>query len=243
MKGILKTAEHLLFPPRCAVCTEVLPVKEWDALLCGTCREKTPFVPADRCMGCGMETKRAGLCADCIRRFPFSDCMAAFPYGEVRSAIRLFKYEGVKSFGGRLGSLMGDFLLLNRPEWAERADGILPIPLHPKKLKRRGFNQAELLACAISEKTGIPLFSDLLERKEDTVPQSTLSVEERKKNLKDGFRLTGEVAGKTILLVDDIFTTGTTCGECARTLLRGGAKEVFVYCLSSAGHAEDGAVL
>ena len=111
---------------------------------------------------------------------------------------------------------------------------IIPVPLHPKKEKRRGFNQTLLLCGAISEKTGIPVLENGLRRKKDTAPQSLLSVEERKENLRDVFEAAAGVEGKRILLVDDIFTTGTTCNECARALYRAGAAGVCVFCLAAA---------
>ena len=111
---------------------------------------------------------------------------------------------------------------------------MVSVPLHAKKEKYRGFNQTHILCGKISEKTGLVFQKEGLERKRETIAQSELTPEERKENLKDAFQATGIFSGKRILLVDDIFTTGTTCNECAKALYRAGAREVRVFCLAAA---------
>ena len=130
---------------------------------------------------------------------------------------------------------MAEYLLKYHEELLVKTDVLVSVPLHPKKEKYRGFNQTHILCEKISEKTGLVFERRVLERKRETVAQSELNPEERKVNLKDAFGVTGDVAGKRVLLVDDIFTTGTTCNECAKELYRAGAKEVMVFALSAAG--------
>lgn len=233
MKKLLEKAAGLLFPPRCPVCGQVLLLKEWEEGLCSACRKDVPYFPPGKCPRCGEASETGGFCRDCLRTFAFESAFAAFPYETVREAIHLLKYQGGKAFGKGLGALMAEYLLRTSAS-AVQMDVIVPVPLHPKKEKRRGFNQTVLLCRAISEKTGLPVLEQGLRRKKDTAPQSLLSVEERKENLRDVFEAAMDMEGKRILLVDDIFTTGTTCSECARALYRAGAAEVCVFCLAAA---------
>lgn len=234
MREMLETAARLLFPPRCAVCTGALAIAEWEDGLCGGCKESLPFLPAGECPRCGGRSETGGLCGDCLRAFAFASACAAFPYGAVRDAIHLFKYRGGKAFGSGLGRLMAAYLAERHGVLLAGTDALVPVPLHPKKEARRGFNQAALLCRAVSEETGLPLREDILRRERETAAQSLLSVGERKENLRGAFKAGAEAAGKRLLLVDDIFTTGTTCNECAKALYRAGAAEVSVFCLSLA---------
>ena len=224
----------LFFPPRCVVCGEILDMAERDGFLCGICKE-VPYFSKGKCLHCGGETKEAGFCEVCLKGFAFDAGCAAFPYDEVRKAIHLFKYDGDKRIGEGLGELMASFLLQEYPHLAEEIDVMVSVPLHAKKEKFRGFNQTHILCEKIAEKTGIVFQKDGLVRKRETIAQSELNPEERRLNLKDAFGTTADFTGKHVLLVDDIFTTGTTCNECARELCRAGAKTVRVFTLSAAG--------
>lgn len=116
-------------------------------------------------------------------------------------------------------------------------DLIVPVPLHPKRLKERGFNQSGLLAGELAHRLKAPVSFDALKRKSQTQPQTRLNREERLKNVKGAFEVTdaGKVRGRRVLLVDDVFTTGTTLSECARTLKRkGGATEVVALTVTRA---------
>lgn len=226
---------ELLFPPRCAVCGEVLAMDERKGFLCEACKKDIPYVPEGICPHCGGETDRAGFCECCLKPYAFDSACGAFLYEEVRKAIHLFKYEGGKEIGRGLGQLMAEYLLEYHEELLVKTDVILAVPLHPKKEKYRGFNQAHILCERISEKTELVFQKEGLERKRETVAQSTLTPEERKVNLKDAFAALSDFTGKRVLLVDDIFTTGTTCNECAKVLKRAGAKEVMVFSLALAG--------
>ena len=224
----------LFFPPRCAVCGEILDMAERKGFLCRICKE-VPYFPKGKCPHCGGETKEAGFCEVCLKGFVFDAGCAVFPYDEVRKAIHLFKYDGDKLIGEGLGELMASFLLQEYPHLAEEIDVMVSVPLHAKKEKFRGFNQTHILCEKIAEKTGIVFQKDGLVRKRETIAQSELNPEERRLNLKDAFGTTADFTGKHVLLVDDIFTTGTTCNECARELYRAGAKTVRVFTLSAAG--------
>lgn len=227
---------ELIFPPRCALCGEVLTMEERKGFLCKKCEGHIPFIPKNICPHCGGETESAGFCDVCLRSFAFQTACAAFPYEAVRRVLHLFKYDGGKKLGEGLSNLMAEYLLQYHEELLMVTDVILSVPLHPKKEKRRGFNQTHILCEKIAAKTGLVFCREGLCRKRNTVAQSTLnSPEERRHNLRDAFEATKNFTGKRVLLVDDIFTTGSTCNECAKTLFRAGAKEVHVFCLSAAG--------
>jgi ComF family protein len=117
-----------------------------------------------------------------------------------------------------------------------RADLIIPVPLHPKRLRWRGFNQSALLARQISRMYGIPMDPFVLRREHETAPQTQLVEDERRRNVRGAFALHRDrsVDGKSILLVDDVYTSGATVNECSRVLRRSGAKEVFVVTLARA---------
>ena len=224
----------LLFPPRCAVCAELLELEERRGFLCRGCAENIPFVPKESCPHCGGETDTAGFCDACRKEFAFAGGCAAFPYETVRRAIHLLKYNGGKRLGEGLGALMADYLEQYHEELLVKTDLVLAVPLHPKKEKRRGFNQTQLLCEGLAARTGLLVQKGVLVRKRETAAQSTLdSPEERRRNLKNAFAVTEDLTGKRILLADDIFTTGATCNECAKELYRAGAKEVSVFCLSA----------
>ena len=197
-----------------------------------------PYFPKEICPHCGGETEDGGFCISCMKGFSFDAACAAFPYETVRNAIHLFKYDGDKTIGYGLGEMMAKYLAEYQKKLAERADMMVSVPLHPKKEAFRGFNQTHILCERISERTGLPFEKDVLERKRETIAQSELNPEERKVNLKDAFAAKQDITGKCVLLVDDIFTTGTTCNECAKELYRAGAKEVLVFALSAAGSKE-----
>ena len=227
---------ELIFPPRCAVCTEVLDMEERRGILCRDCAEQLPYVPKGICPHCGGVTETTGFCDFCLKEFAFESACAAFPYETVRRAIHLFKYDGGKKIGDGLGQLLADYMEKYHEAILAKTDFVLSVPLHPKKEKKRGFNQTHILCEQLSARTGLPFRRDILVRKRETAAQSTLdSSKQRRQNLKNAFAVTEDLTGKQVLLVDDIFTTGTTCNECAKELYRAGAQKVFICCLSAAG--------
>lgn len=235
MKNVKELLLDIVFPPRCAVCGEVLALEEREDFLCKACRAEIPYFPKEKCAHCGGETDTAGFCDSCLKIFAFESACGAFPYEKVRHAIHLFKYGGDQTIGKGLGELMADYLLQYHEELLVKTDVMVSVPLHEKKEKNRGFNQTHILCEKISEKTGLVFWRKGLERKRETIAQSELTPEERKRNLKGAFLATADFTGKRVLLVDDIFTTGATCNECAKVLYRAGAKEVMVFVLSAAG--------
>ncbi len=154
--------------------------------------------------------------------------------GIIRTRIHQFKFEARTEWVPPLVELL---------EIAYAGSGlappelVLPVPLHPKRLKERGFNQSGLLAGELARKIGVPVSFDVIVRKNRTLPQTRLNRKERLKNVRGAFELSGAqgVRGRRVLLVDDVFTTGTTLSECARTLKKkGGASEVHAVTVTRA---------
>lgn len=229
-----------IFPPRCAICTHIIPVGV-DDFLCPGCRKDIPYHKPPFCRKCGIPVGRANsVCDRCFREtFAFGQGLAAFPYEAVRDAIRCFKFDGYESYGKGLGMLMAEF---GKQYYTQSYDLLIPVPISKKKKRQRGFNQTEILSVEIMKVMGIPMNEKLLLRQRDTTPQNQLDVKERKRNIEGAFALSqeGTVEGKRILLIDDIFTTGNTVNECARTLLMNGAAEVDVFALSAANKKKEG---
>ncbi|MDQ1334347.1 MAG: hypothetical protein QG552_1297 [Thermodesulfobacteriota bacterium] len=244
--NLLRQLADIIYPPRCTVCSRFLwkgpLVRETrSAFFCQDCAADFHCVASPLCPICGQpfpsEVREDHLCEDCLRKRPFYEAAWA-PYryeGAILKAIQRFKY-GSKSFlADALGPLLARFA-------EERLDGagpvlIMPVPLHPKRLQERGFNQSLLLAKHVSRALHIDLDFLSLRRARYTPPQTSLAKRERQQNVRGAFELKnqGAVKGKTILLVDDVVTTGNTLNECARILRKGGAQTVFGLSLARTG--------
>ena len=224
-----RTAADLLCPRRCPVCGGVAMPK--GRLICPACLKQLSFVSSPACMKCGKEigSREQEYCADCIRRKKsFTRGFALLNY-DSRAAVSMaaVKYHNKREyldFYARAAAL--------RFEKQFRQAGIqviVPVPVHASRLKTRGFNQAAVLAEKLSAELGIP-WEELLIRVKKTDPQKSLGSAERLKNLRGAFEAEQE-AGKweRVLLVDDIYTTGSTAEICSRALLKTGVKQVFVF--------------
>jgi ComF family protein len=184
-----------------------------------------------RCGICGepFPSEHGLVCAECITKPPaFS---RAFSYGlyegTLEQAVKALKFSKIKRLSREMGKLLRKIPL---PE----TDGIAAVPLSRKGLLERGFNQSLLLAKEISDFSGTPLLPNALFKIKETRPQALLSKKDRLANLKGAFMAGEEAAGNTILLVDDVMTTGATLHECSKALLKAGAKEVFAATLARA---------
>jgi ComF family protein len=231
-----------LYPPRCRFCRE--SVFDAGDCFCRACRERIRRVVHPLCTCCGrpfLDTSGDDhLCGNCIARRPYflrARAWACYPTedGEahpLREAVQRFKYGRKVSLGKPLGRLMAAEC---RDFFDERKlDLILPVPLHPKRLRWRGFNQSVVLARAIGKTWRLPVDPFVLARSRETPPQTQLNEEERRKNMRRAFAVNAEksIEGKTVLLIDDVYTSGATVNECSRALMRGGAKEVSVLTLA-----------
>jgi ComF family protein len=234
-----------LFPPRCRACGGWIRGRDSE-YFCSSCRPSIQLVKHPLCTICGRpfldasgEDHPCGMCVNRTPHFAQARAWACYPREELaehplRSVVQKFKYGRKVSLGKPLGRLMArgceDFLNECRP------DLIVPVPLHPKRLRWRGFNQSVLLARQVSRAYEMPMDPFILLRRRETPPQTQLTEEERRKNMRGAFALNQEksVDGKIILLVDDIYTSGATVDECSRALERAGAKAVYVLTLARA---------
>ena len=168
------------------------------------------------------------LCGDCrISPPPFDAAVAALRYkGKTRTLIHRYKFSGKTRLAGALGPLL--CAALHRVGAVEGIDLVIPVPLHRRRLFQRGYNQSWLLAAEVGKAFGVPVAADILARARFTGPQFSLSRADRRKNITKAFAVASpeRLAGKAVLLVDDIMTTGVTLGEAARTLKHQGAARV-----------------
>lgn len=219
-----------MLPPLCGLCRE--PVADTGAL-CAACWRGAAFLSAPWCASCGvpfsLPMPADTLCGLCLTEPPpYTKARAALAYDDTsRALIGRFKY------GDQL------HLLPTLTPWLVRAaadllpvDVVIPVPLHRWRLLRRTYNQAALLARAVGQGLEVPVELLTLQRQKATRPQVGMKREERLRNVRDAFVVTGKVGGKTILLVDDVLTTGATLEACSRVLLDAGAKEVRVLTLA-----------
>ena len=232
-----------LYPPRCRFCRERI-IGSDEECFCPSCRKRVRLVSHPLCLLCGRPFLDAGgedhLCGACIARRPRfirARSWACYPTDEtednpLRAVLQRFKYGRKVSLGKPLGRL----LARGCPDFfpGHSFDAIVPVPLHPKRLRWRGFNQAVLLGREVSRLWRIPMDSFILFRSRETPPQTQLAEEERRRNVRRAFLPNPEKAleGKTLLLVDDVYTSGATVNECSRALLDAGAKEVHVLTLA-----------
>ena len=199
-----------------------------DECLSGFDRLSHPF-----CTICGVPFKSKveedHLCEKCLRKRPYYDLLRA-PYlyeDKIMDAVHLIKYSGKSTILKTLGPLLGAFV---KDLIGDTKDMVLiPVPLHKKKLKQRGFNQSVLIAKAVSAFIGAEPELYTLTRIKYTESQTGLSLEQRRKNVKGAFEVRGDkvIHGKTVILVDDVATTGNTVNECARMLKKAGSKKVY----------------
>ncbi|MCP4669488.1 MAG: ComF family protein [Deltaproteobacteria bacterium] len=236
----------VIYPPRCSICREFLfkdPLMGENRSLsfCRTCYADFREIDSPLCPICsrpfydGVEEDH--LCEECLRKRPFYDA-ALVPYlyqGALMKAVHQFKY-GAKAFlAASLGPLLAQFA--QRHVKASNDFLTMPVPLHPRRLRQRGFNQSLLLARHLAEGLDTDLDFLSLRRVKYTLPQTGLGKEERRKNMRNAFRLMDPKAakGKFILLVDDVATTGNTLNACAKALKRSGARKVLCLVLAKAG--------
>ena len=193
-------------------------------ILCRACADDLPRLPSPRCPCCALPTAAGELCGRCLAHPPHYDrTLAAFNYGfPLDKLIQSFKY------GHRLAlaAYLGRELARLAPDVA--ADLIVPLPLHPSRLRERGFNQALELARPVAVTLGLPLDSRICTRIRHTPAQAGLPWKKREQNIRGAFHCACDLSGRRILLVDDVMTTGASLDECARTLKLHGASEVVL---------------
>lgn len=231
----LAKALDIAFPPRCPSCHTGVAA---EGNFCAPCFDKLHLIAPPLCKSCGVPFAVAAgeeaTCPECIVNPPtFKAARAVMVYDEISAPlISALKFQdqwaGLARYARMMNAVGADIL--------PGVEIILPVPLHWARLLRRKYNQAALLAFAIGELTDKPVRTDLLKRVVATRPQMKLDRATRLKNVRRAFALSEQagslIAGKTLLLVDDVMTTGATVDACAAVLKEGGAKEVRVLALA-----------
>ena len=258
MNRVGKWIADILYPRRCPLCDCVLPVGEKD--FCADCRRCLRLIPvrAVRCCRCGKPlireqspgpkpevgraarlreiTGEAGeFCKDCTgKNVSFRSGSAVFVYDRyMQEAVGRWKYSGRREYT----EIFARYLYEEYGKWIQscQPQGLLPVPVHPGRYRERGYNQAELLAEALSRLTAIPVCRYLL-RTADTRPQKNLSPQERRQNLQEAFVLNRREAElkpvpECVIIIDDIYTTGSTIEACSLVLREAGVMRIYFLCL------------
>ena len=228
-------ALDLVFPPLCPVCRE-MPGEGRRDPLCGACWQGLERIVPPWCRCCGLPQAIEGLCGGCRRTHPpFAYARAAARYGGlVREAIHAFKFGGRRGLARPLGDLLAGLGLRALPGAAP--DLLVPVPLHRRRERERGYNQALLVAQRLERAWGVPVAGDALARVAATAPQADLDGVSRRRNVRNAFAVLRPelIADRHVVLVDDVLTTGATAGECARTIARAGASVVGVLTIARA---------
>ena len=228
LAGAVAAAADALWPPRCLACDGFA----WDGALpglCGRCADALPTLVAP-CPRCGREAGLSATVAPCARcrteTYDFDGVVAPLAYrGVARDLVLTLKFAGRTPAAVPLGRMLADAVLsAGRP-----GDLLVPVPLSAARLRERGFDQADELTRVLARITGIERGRRVLGRRRDTAPQSGLSRAGRRRNPRGAFvARRALVAGRCVLLVDDVVTTGATASACARALLRAGARRVVL---------------
>ncbi len=228
---IKKHLLQLLFPCRCPVCDEI--VIPYGEQICLGCMDKLQLLSPPWCMKCGKKLEgEEEFCKDCREKVHlYVRGRALYEYGSVAPSVYRMKYGGRQEYASYFGEEMARYLknFIRQVE----PDGIVPIPLHKRRLSKRGYNQAALLARVLGAKMNTPVYEKMLVRTRNTKPLKLQNPAERQNNLKKAFIIgENDVKLKTILIVDDIYTTGSTINEAARVLKQHGVEKIYFVTLA-----------
>ncbi|MDX1975350.1 MAG: ComF family protein [Rickettsiales bacterium] len=225
----------ILFPPQCLNCRALVPS---HGTLCLTCWNNVTFITDPMCDACGLpfefDVGPGSLCGECLRELPpYAKARAAFRYDDhSRGMVLRLKYHDQTY----LSTIFGPWLAKAGKELLADSDVIVPVPLHYWRFVSRRYNQSALLAQQLAKQTQKTLLLDGLKRTRATKAQIGLTREQREKNVRNAFsvphKYQAPIKGKTILLIDDVMTTGSTIESCAKALIKAGAMRVNVLTLS-----------
>lgn len=231
MNNWLYSAQNILFTPVCLLCHAPASL---ELALCAGCHADLPR-QTRACNSCALTLPPASTstqCTACLRQPRFDGAVAAFAYAPpVDWLITRLKFHHRLTHARVLGTLLGERILATA---AERPDCIVPAPLHPRRLRERGYNQATLIARHAAYALQLPLMPELATRTRNTSPQRTLPAHQRRHNMRDAFQADSACAERHIAIVDDVVTTGHTAAALATALKRGGAASVRLWCVARA---------
>lgn len=225
----LSVIEHWLYPPTCLLCGDA---GEGGLDLCGGCLESLPRIQ-EACTRCALPLAHPGfngLCGECQQTPPAYDAaLALFHYQQpVRHLIQALKFGGRLDCARTLGRLLAEHLA----EHPHRPDALVPVPLHPRRYRERGFNQSAEIALELSRRLAIPLHASLCTRIRHTPAQAGLSARQRRVNVQRAFQVADTGLPRHVAIVDDVVTTGTTVNELARTLRAAGVVCIQVWAVA-----------
>jgi ComF family protein len=230
VKQLCRALLDVILPPACHICHSFIPDAA-ELHICQSCRERLPLVSSPLCSLCGIPFHGTGSdhrCGACTLQPPYFDLARAhYLYeGPIRELIHAFKYTRSTHLRSPLALLCLEGAR-GVPAIAD-LNLIVPVPLHRSRLRQRGFNQAVLLGRVMSRHLSLPMIPDALVRTRATEPQIELSAAERRVNVRGAFSVNNyeQIAGRGILLLDDVMTTGSTMDECAKELKKAGAATV-----------------
>lgn len=224
---------EVLFPTRCPACRSLVDEPE-EEIFCRVCAGCVSYITSPLCPRCGVPFASPlgedHLCGSCLENPPdFHAARALGRFeGPLREAVHRFKYGGDTAAGKALGVLMADYTY---PGFCvSNYDLVVPVPLHIRRLRQRGFNQALVLARAVARRYHLPLDFTVLRRHIDTPPQVALDRKERARNVRGAFAVENplRIRGRRVLIIDDVYTTGSTLSECAGLLMACGVEEAAV---------------
>jgi len=228
----------VIYPRRCAVCGKALGFGE--KFVHEECRGRLVYIREPRCRLCGRQLpdgSREEYCSDCRRhRIACREGRAVWLHDEcMKQSLFEFKYAGRREYGKFYASEMAERFGRDVGRW--QIDAVVPVPIHRDRMKKRGYNQSEVLGSCLAGLLGLNIRSDLLVRCEATSAQKDLGPAMRRWNLAHAFFCTGNAVPARILLIDDIYTTGSTVHRCAEALKSAGASDVFFLTVSVGGGA------
>lgn len=227
----LEKAIDMLLPPRCIATGEIV---DQQGMISPAFWQELQFIEDPFCITCGIpfsfKTTGETLCVACMDMEPeFDQARAAVTYNDAsRKLVLAFKY------GDRLHAVhtFTPWMIRAGQELIDASDMVIPVPLHLHRLRARRFNQSALLAQEIAKRSGKAYTPDALLRSRHTVPQKGLSAKDRRKNVQGAFEVKKDLKDRSILLIDDVFTSGATLNECARVLKKAGAACVNVLTIA-----------
>jgi competence protein ComFC len=226
LKQLQNEVIDLFFPRSCLGCGEV------GDFICLRCSKKLPRLLPPVCQRCGRPESGGMFCRECWGTHnQINSIRSVFVFeGTIRRSVHEFKYRNLRSIAACLAKFMAEYFV----EYGLSADVLMPVPMHENRLKKRGYNQSQLLAGKLAEMISVPVRGDMLKRVVDNKPQArTASVDERRCNMKDAFTcLSGEVSGQDIIVIDDVCTSGATLEACAAALKLKGANVITGFTLA-----------
>lgn len=224
--------KDMIFPPRCPFCEDIVAKL---GMACRECREKLPYIKEPSCKRCGKPIwdEETEYCEYCRGRSFYYQCgKSVWTYNHLMAeSIARFKYHSKQEYavfyGREIAAVYGDWV---REKCIE---ALIPVPIHRRRKLLRGYNQADLVAQTIAEELELPLLSKALTRVRETKAQKELTQAERRRNMEAAFACDPRepVHYKRVVLIDDIYTTGSTIEACSRELLKNGIEEVYFLCV------------